>query len=166
MLLCVRNVTQNRPISRYRNKWLCFHNRDRVCLLNGTDCIFKRSSGKSWSLNFAGQPSWRPGFDPRSGYVRFVVDKVALVQVLLQVLRFFPCQYYSTNAIYSYWYTLLLLSEWKTGEGRKPFKNALSEIGENWIEKNFYLFFIGLFYTVWSVDIYSETSTDLPLIFE
>jgi len=153
-------------ISRHRKNWPYFHNRERVCLLNGTDWIFKCSSGKSWSLNSAGLPSWRPGFDPRSGYVIFVVDKVALVQVLLQVLRFFPCQYYSTNAIHSYWHALLLLSEWETGEGWKLYKNALSEIGENCIEKNFYLFFIGLFYSAWSVDIYSETSTDLPVIFE
>ena len=32
----------------------------------------------------------RSGFDPSSAYVRFVVDKVALRQVFLRVLRFYP----------------------------------------------------------------------------
>jgi hypothetical protein len=32
----------------------------------------------------------RPGFDPRTVYVRFVVDTVALGRVFLPVLRFSP----------------------------------------------------------------------------
>jgi hypothetical protein len=39
----------------------------------------------------AGLPPRRPGFDPGSVYVGFVVDKVALGQV-------FPCQFHSTGA--------------------------------------------------------------------
>jgi hypothetical protein len=34
-------------------------------------------------------------------HVGFVVDKVALGQVFLQVLWFFPCQYHSTVVPYS-----------------------------------------------------------------
>jgi hypothetical protein len=34
----------------------------------------------------------RPGFDPRSAYVGFVVDKAALGQVFSKYL-FFPCQF-------------------------------------------------------------------------
>jgi hypothetical protein len=36
--------------------------------------------------------SRRPGFEPRSGHVGFVVDKVALGQVLSENVRF-PCQF-------------------------------------------------------------------------
>ena len=43
----------------------------------------------------------RPGFDSRSIHVRLVVDKVALKQAFLPVLRFFPCLYHSNNAPYS-----------------------------------------------------------------
>ena len=39
----------------------------------------------------AGLSPWMPGFDPRSVHVGFVVDKVALGQVL-------PCQFHSTGA--------------------------------------------------------------------
>jgi hypothetical protein len=39
----------------------------------------------------AGFPPRRPGFDPRSGYVGFVVDKVALGQVFSEYFGF-PCQ--------------------------------------------------------------------------
>jgi hypothetical protein len=38
----------------------------------------------------AGLPQRRPGFDPGSVYVGFVVDKVALGQVFPRVLRFSP----------------------------------------------------------------------------
>jgi hypothetical protein len=37
-------------------------------------------------------PPWRPGFEPRSGHVRSVVDKVALVQVFSDYFDF-PCQF-------------------------------------------------------------------------
>jgi len=39
---------------------------------------------------FKAVPRLRPGFNPRPIHVRFVVDKVALGQVFLQVLRFPP----------------------------------------------------------------------------
>jgi hypothetical protein len=35
----------------------------------------------------------RPGFDPGSVHVGFVVDKVALGQVFLRVLRFLPVSF-------------------------------------------------------------------------
>ena len=38
----------------------------------------------------AGLSQWRPSFGPRPYHVRFVVDKLALGQVSLPVLRFFP----------------------------------------------------------------------------
>ena len=39
----------------------------------------------------------RSGFDPRSAYMRFVVDKVALGQVFLTVFLFYPLNIISTN---------------------------------------------------------------------
>jgi hypothetical protein len=41
----------------------------------------------------AGLPPRRPGFDPVSIYVGFVVDKVALGQVFRRVLRFSPVNF-------------------------------------------------------------------------
>jgi hypothetical protein len=41
----------------------------------------------------ASLPPRRPGFDPGSVHVGFVVDKVALGQVFLRVLRFFPVSF-------------------------------------------------------------------------
>jgi hypothetical protein len=41
----------------------------------------------------AGLPPRRPGFDPRSVHVGFVVDKVALGQVPTRVVRFFPINF-------------------------------------------------------------------------
>jgi hypothetical protein len=39
----------------------------------------------------AGFPPLRSGFDPRSGFVEFVVDKVARVQIFSEYFGF-PCQ--------------------------------------------------------------------------
>ena len=41
----------------------------------------------------AGLPPQRPGFDPGSVHVGFVVDKVALGQVFPRVLRFSPVSF-------------------------------------------------------------------------
>jgi hypothetical protein len=41
----------------------------------------------------AGLSPRRPGFDPRSVHVGFVVDKVVLGQVFLRVLRFSPVSF-------------------------------------------------------------------------
>jgi hypothetical protein len=45
---------------------------------------------------------WRPGFAPRSVHVGFVVDKVALGQVLFQVLRFLPSITFHSGSILIY----------------------------------------------------------------
>jgi hypothetical protein len=46
----------------------------------------------------AGLPPRRPGFDPGSVHVGFVVDKVALGQVFSLSSSVFPCQFHSTGA--------------------------------------------------------------------
>jgi hypothetical protein len=46
----------------------------------------------------AGLPLRRPGFDPESVHVGFVVDKVALGQVFSPSSSVFPCQFHSTGA--------------------------------------------------------------------
>jgi hypothetical protein len=46
----------------------------------------------SVKCTLAGFPPWRPGFEPRSGYVGFVVDKVALGQVFSEYFGF-PFQF-------------------------------------------------------------------------
>jgi hypothetical protein len=48
----------------------------------------------------AGLPPGKPDFSIWLLYVRFVVGKVTLVQVLLGRLRLSPVIYYSTNAPY------------------------------------------------------------------
>jgi hypothetical protein len=45
----------------------------------------------------SGLPLRRPGFDPGSVHVGFVVDKVALGQVFPRALQYFPCKFYSTG---------------------------------------------------------------------
>jgi len=72
----------------------CFYNRDEVCLLRCTKWIFKYNFVPWLRRLVAGLAPRKPGFDPRSFPVRFVVNKVALGQV-------FPCQCHSTNAPYS-----------------------------------------------------------------
>lgn len=53
----------------------------------GYEIVFKCLKVKIWWL--AAVPlSQRPGFNPRPIHVRFIVDKVALGQVFLRVLRF------------------------------------------------------------------------------
>jgi hypothetical protein len=46
----------------------------------------------------AGLPPRRPGFDPGSVHVGFVVDKMALGQVFPPSSSVFPCQFHSTGA--------------------------------------------------------------------
>jgi hypothetical protein len=43
---------------------------------------------------------WRPEFDHRSVYVRFMGGKVVLGQVFSPSMSVFPCHYHSTNASY------------------------------------------------------------------
>jgi hypothetical protein len=44
----------------------------------------------------------RPGFNPRAIHVRFVVDKLSLRKVFLQVPKFSPVSYYCTNTLFSH----------------------------------------------------------------
>jgi hypothetical protein len=71
--------------------------------------------------------------------VRFVVDKVAVGLIFLRVLQV-PLLLSSRH-----WYILiytLLLPEGQTGQAWAPFRsNALSEIGEFWIERYFRVVF-------------------------
>jgi hypothetical protein len=46
----------------------------------------------------AGLSPQRPGFDPGSVHMRFVVDKVALRQVFSPRTSVFPCYFHSTGA--------------------------------------------------------------------
>jgi hypothetical protein len=46
----------------------------------------------------AGLPERRPGFDPGSLHMGFVVHKVALGQVFSPSTSVFPCQFHSTGA--------------------------------------------------------------------
>jgi hypothetical protein len=43
-----------------------------------------------------------PGFTPGTIHVGFVVDKVALGQFFLRLLRVFPCQYHSTVVLHTH----------------------------------------------------------------
>jgi hypothetical protein len=90
------------------------------------------NSGRAIAQAFSRRPPLRkPGFDPRSVHMRFVVDKMTLGQVFLQVLRCFPCQYQSTNALLSSSCTSCSYQKDKRAEaGNLPKSNALSDIGE------------------------------------
>jgi hypothetical protein len=61
---------------------------------------------------FASLSQRRPGFNPRSVYVGFVVGKVALGQALFTTV-WFSCQYYSTNTPHSF--TDLLIKIYNLG---------------------------------------------------
>jgi hypothetical protein len=52
----------------------------------------RRNTGPYLSRLVAGSPPRRPGFEPRSGHVGLVVDKVALGQVFSEYFDF-PCQF-------------------------------------------------------------------------
>jgi hypothetical protein len=44
----------------------------------------------------------KPGFDPKSAHVGFVVDEVALGDDFSPGISVFPCQYHSTNDTHSF----------------------------------------------------------------
>jgi hypothetical protein len=62
--------------------------------------------------------------------MRFVTDKVALREVSLRVLRFFPVNYHSTNVNTPIYPPYMLLLPQQTGDPRTIQK------GEHWIEKS------------------------------
>jgi len=75
-----------------------------------------------------------PGLDLRSVHVIFVIDKVSMGQVFVQVLRFSLSVSFHFCSILIFIYTLLL-QEGQRGEAWEPYKsNVLSAIGENWVE--------------------------------
>jgi hypothetical protein len=79
--------------------------------------------------------AWGREVDPRRVYVTFVVDKITLQQGFPQVLRFSLAV--SIHLILTSIYTLFLpKNKWKK-RGNLPKSSALSQIGEQWIEKYF-----------------------------
>jgi len=88
---------------------------------------------------------WRSGFDPGSVRVRFVVDKVALRQVVLRVLRFSPViippvfHTHHLNVTLNRRTIDVTLNRRTTGRCLGTFKQsrAVSDIGEHWTEKYF-----------------------------
>ena len=78
-----------------------------------------RSTGSgAWSPN---SQRWDSGSIPRLVHMRFVVDKVALGQVLHTVLRFSPVSVVQQCPIHVFIYELLL-SKGKTGLAWEPSK--------------------------------------------
>ena len=79
-----------------------------------------------------------PEFNPRSVHVRCVLDKMALGQVFLPELQFFPCKYRFTIAPHSS--SSIHFSYQKdqgVDPGNLPKSSSLSEVWEHWIEKYF-----------------------------
>ena len=64
------------------------------------------------------------------------MGKVALGQVRLPLFRFPLSLWFHQSSTFIFIYMLLLPRQ--TGEVWKPSKNALSEVGEHWIEKDFH----------------------------
>lgn len=82
-------------------------------------------------------PQW-PRLDIRPVHVRFMMDKVALAEIFIWVLRLFQSSLppYCT-LIFFY---MLLLQGRQTSKTWEPSeRNALSEIGKHWIENYFHL---------------------------
>jgi hypothetical protein len=86
---------------------------------------------------FAGHSPWWSGFDTRPFHLAFLVEKLALGQVGVRVLRF-RCQYHCRNAPYN---TSSLLTKGQTGKAWRPSKitGVLSEVEEHWGRKSSYI---------------------------
>lgn len=96
-----------------------------------------------WS--FAGLLTRRYGIDPRSVHVGFEVDKVALGQVFLPVLRFSPVTIILlTLHTHSHPYVAITRRTYGRRTGKIPKSSSLSEMGDTWIEKFFHLVSSGL----------------------
>jgi hypothetical protein len=121
------------------------YNRDGECLLRGTDGIFlSRSRAKlsiytfvrrfGWSV--AGLSQRRTRFGPRSVCVTFVVDRVALGQVFIPVLRFSPVSIIP-SMLHTQLHLHVALTRRTNRRSLGTFRNssALSAVGERWIEK-------------------------------
>jgi hypothetical protein len=99
-------------MSLYSIHWLVF--------ITETKCVYctLKYNFVPWLRRLvAGLAPRKPGLDPRSFPVRFVVNKVALRQV-------FPCQCLSTKAPYSAY--VLLVPEGQAGEAWEPSDKHLS----------------------------------------
>jgi hypothetical protein len=66
--------------------------RDKLALWRILHCLIPQSNFVQTKWPVAGFPPRRPGFEPRSGHVAFVTDKVALGQVFSEYFGF-PCQF-------------------------------------------------------------------------
>jgi len=79
----------------------------------------------------------RSHFDVWPGHVEFVVDKVALGQVSLRVLRLFSCRRHSTSA-HARLYLYVAVSRRTNGLNLETFQNAtLFGKSGHWMEKYF-----------------------------
>jgi hypothetical protein len=88
----------------------------------------------------AGLSPWMFGFDSRPIRVRFIADKVALGHVLLRVLRFHHIRVIP-SMLHIHLYPSVFLTEDQKLDDWEPSvnRNALSEIGEQWIGRKFHL---------------------------
>jgi hypothetical protein len=73
------------------------------------------------------------GLDPGPVYVRFVMDKVAMEQVILRALRFFPVKIISPTICTH----LHLLSQGRAGKAWKSSKNGIFCILGNIVKKEY-----------------------------
>jgi len=94
---------------------------------------------------FAGLLTRRYGIDPWPVHVGFKVDKVALAQVFLPVLRFSPVTI-TLPTIHTHSRPYVAITRRTNGRrtGKIPKSSSLSEVGDTWIEKCFQLVSSGL----------------------
>jgi hypothetical protein len=124
------------------NLWVFIIEMESVYCAVGTGSLYTRLSAVLlmtvlWHRRLvAGLSLWNAGFDRRPVRVRFVVDKVALGQALLPSTSFFPRRCHSTKASYlSSPACCSFQNNERAKSGSLPKSNAVSEIGENWVEK-------------------------------
>ena len=116
-------------------------NREAVCLLCGTDWIYKYSSCYLSVLNMAvpwfrrsvGGFSLRgPAFNPRSVHVRFMVYKGALWQVFLPVLLFFLSVSFHQCTILIFTYMYASQKDRRAKPGNLPKSSGYRTRGSIW----------------------------------
>jgi len=94
-----------------------------------------------WRLIDRLSPQMR-GFCPSSVHVRFALDKVAMRQISLRLIRF-PRHYHATSAPHSTTSTCLSYQKNKRLEpGNLPKSDAVSTIDERWVQNTFTQVFI------------------------
>jgi len=98
-----------------------------------TDNIHQAVSWLRWSVT--GLSARSPGFNTRPVLVRFVLGKVALRQGFFPVLPFSSVSIIPPMIMLIFIF-MLLLRERQMDEAWEPLEiNAVSEVGEHWIEK-------------------------------